>query len=638
MAAESAKSSYWPLFNAHAHQAADEAHSRETCKLFAEAEQGHVVKSRPLVLSGTDSFEVQDTSTTACRVPGAFIGLSVVTLAVVGLLAGSRSFLHSGNEEALLQRYQMSCYTVLPGEYCYGKIKWAKEHGIYEHPEWYKNFETSLQPSSGMLEFQQLLHEKHLGKCPRPCPKGEDPAAGPGFCLSAPVGSKCYKRMQWVFRYGIFQFPQLYPGINILSSMHDIQKELHSKKEADCTFPCEEDADSEWALPTPLGASGVCNDKVDWPTKLPAPQWMLLDGEQETCFQALKIKGFVTDSARALKRNWCWVGLKEYGCHNHMYDPMTWPEMTMSAVMNGAVVPTAFTPLSGAPVCDRTDLGGKVDWSYDEKSSSREWFQQNVQVYVLSLPQSWKRRATASQCFQKLGISFEFVDGIDMRQPWSLKTAKNEGLIPASYDLNLARRIHADPDQHMADGGSILGTLGCAAGHFRAQRRGLQDQGTHRKPLSLVLEDDVCGNEDFVEKLWRLVTQEMPCDWQVASLYSRCPFGRCISPHLTRVQPDTNEPAWRCHHGVNYGMQGMLYRLDQVAAMQQVWQPVVFDEKRPHCADIDVALASISEKVAYYAVPASQSPSFLRELPEGSDRWNINKASVNPQDVMGEHA
>lgn len=603
----------------------------ETFDLQADPETP--VEQSPLVLSQNERFEGEHTPGRS-RLLRTSTGLAVASIALLGLMAGRRSLLSSENESTLLQRYQISCHTVVPGEVCHHHIKWAKEHGIYDHPEWYLktpnaslSIQTRLLPTSGLLEFQQLLHEKHLFECPRPCPKGQDPALGPGFCLSAPVGSKCYERMQWVFRYGIFKYPQWYPGISILSSMHDVQKELHRKKEANCTFPCEEDADPTWALPSSLDATGVCDAKAPIPLQLASPSWLLLGLETLACFQALKEKGFVTEADRNDQRNWCWVGLKEYGCHNHLYDPMTWPEMTMSAVMNGAVVPTTFSPLLGGSVCDRQELGGNVDWSWEEKRHARDWFRQTVQVYVLSLPQSFQRRATASSCFAKLGIDFTFVDGVDMRLPWALQSAKNEGLIPQSYDLNLARRIHDDPAQHMADGGSILGTLGCAAGHFRAQKRGLIEQKNHRKPLSLVLEDDVCGNEDFVEKLWRLVTQELPCDWQAVSLYSRCPFGRCISPHLTRVQPDTNEPAWRCHHGVNYGMQGTLYKLDQVEALQQVWQPVVFDEKRPHCADVDVALASISDQVSYYAVPASQSPSFLRELPEGSDRFDINKAA-----------
>merc|ERR1712190_196043 len=47
-------------------------------------------------------------------------------------------------------------------------------------------------------------------------------------------------------------------------------------------------------------------------------------------------------------------------------------------------------------------------------------------------------------------------------------------------------------------------------------------------------------------------------------------------------------------------------------------------ETRPHCLDIDVALASISDSVGFYAVPAAQNPGFLHEVSEGSSRVDIN--------------
>mmetsp|Transcript_1858 Transcript_1858/g.4440 ORF Transcript_1858/g.4440 Transcript_1858/m.4440 type:complete len:325 (-) Transcript_1858:162-1136(-) len=69
----------------------------------------------------------------------------------------------------------------------------------------------------------------------------------------------------------------------------------------------------------------------------------------------------------------------------------------------------------------------------------------------------------------------------------------------------------------------------------------------------------------------------------------------------------------------------MLYKASEVLNLQSLWQPVVFDEERPHCLDLDVALASISDVARFYAVPAAQAPGFLRELPEGSTRVDINK-------------
>jgi hypothetical protein len=85
-----------------------------------------------------------------------------------------------------------------------------------------------------------------------------------------------------------------------------------------------------------------------------------------------------------------------------------------------------------------------------------------------------------------------------------------------------------------------------------------------------------------------------------------------------------NEPEWRCRHGVNYGFQGVIYKASEVLNVQKLWQPVVFDATRPHCLDLDVALASISNRARFYAVPASHNPGFLRELPQGSARVDVN--------------
>jgi hypothetical protein len=149
--------------------------------------------------------------------------------------------------------------------------------------------------------------------------------------------------------------------------------------------------------------------------------------------------------------------------------------------------------------------------------------------------------------------------------------------------------------------------------------------GAHRrKPLALVFEDDAHPSDDFVVRLWHLVRRELPCDWTALSLRSMCSYGACISPHLARVQPDPNEPADRCRHGVNYGFQGVLYRLQTLPRLRERWRQVVFDATRPHCLDIDVALASISDEVGYYAVPYVQVPGLLQEADIGSSRVWIN--------------
>merc|ERR1711920_1004659 len=102
-----------------------------------------------------------------------------------------------------------------------------------------------------------------------------------------------------------------------------------------------------------------------------------------------------------------------------------------------------------------------------------------------------------------------------------------------------------------------------------------------KTPFALILEDDVMLEDDFVVKLNRLLHQEAPCDWSAISLKTHCPYGACVSPHLTRVHPDGNEPAERCRHGVNYGFFAMLYRVSDLPEITARLERVVFDAARP---------------------------------------------------------
>jgi len=467
-------------------------------------------------------------------------------------------------------------------------------------------------------------------------------------CLIAPFDSECYKRVMWVMRNGIFEHPDWYPKSNIWSSFEEVQTELHEKSECHCPKPCNVPPDPSLVdLPkvrkknsTAAGAKllqqvttsivkhtigNLCGNvsAVKTISNDDAPIWQIPKHEVDRCFDQLLEHKVVQARDRKIKRNWCWVGLKELGCHRHYYDHLTWLEMQRLAVKANVTSNSSFHPLRNWKVCDSWRFGGSVAWTSAHWAAAMQWFQDTVSAAVLSLPGSTRRRDNIKERLDHLRIEFTFIDGVDFRKPGSLKAAKEEGLIPADFNMTLAQEEAFSARQGMA--GGISGTLGCASGHFRAQRHALGS----KKPISLVFEDDVSPEDDFVPKLWRLVTQELPCDWQAVSLFSRCPFGECVSPHLTRVQPDVNEPAWRCRHGVNYGFQGMLYRTDELEALQRVWKPAVFDERHPHCLDVDVALASISDRVRFYAVPAVHSPGFLRELPEGSERFGINWQKIS---------
>jgi len=64
---------------------------------------------------------------------------------------------------------------------CVKEVRWARLHGIYEHKEWYKG--TGLTGNSPFHEFQQWLHDRKDGKCPRPC-KGAKKAVAQGAAVA----------------------------------------------------------------------------------------------------------------------------------------------------------------------------------------------------------------------------------------------------------------------------------------------------------------------------------------------------------------------------------------------------------------------------------------------------------------------
>jgi len=322
-------------------------------------------------------------------------------------------------------------------------------------------------------------------------------------------------------------------------------------------------------------------------------------------------------------RNWCWVGLKET-CHSTLFPSdvrphKTWKELRETTPWFAPPAPMGtFRALRDEWICDRREYGAVQKWTKEEWDTAWKWFKQYVAVYVLNLKTDRERYEVMKQDLQKLGIHHTRIEGVDMRAEGAIQSVKREGIIPTDWDFNHAQK--KANNRHQAMGG-ILGTVGCASAHFRAQTVAYERT---QVPMAIVLEDDVQLSEDFVPKLWTLVNQELPCDWQVLSLRSMCPYGTCVSKHLTRVQPDHHEPADRCHHGTNYGFQGVMYRIKDLREIQQKWKQIVFNASRPHCLDVDVSLAAMADDVRFYAVPFSQFPGFLRERREGSARFSIN--------------
>lgn len=59
----------------------------------------------------------------------------------------------------------LSCRTLLPGDGCYVDVQWARDVGIWQHPDWY----PGLSPTSSFEAFQHFLHDERPRDCARPC-------------------------------------------------------------------------------------------------------------------------------------------------------------------------------------------------------------------------------------------------------------------------------------------------------------------------------------------------------------------------------------------------------------------------------------------------------------------------------------
>ncbi|CAJ1352816.1 unnamed protein product [Effrenium voratum] len=213
------------------------------------------------------------------------------------------------------------------------------------------------------------------------------------------------------------------------------------------------------------------------------------------------------------------------------------------------------------------------------------WLREEVAVYVVNLQTATDRWKAISERLTQLKIPFQRLEGVEADE------------FPGPRD------------------GIGRGTAGVALAHLKA----LEEAARSAAPLALILEDDAWLAEGFASKL-RQLTREAPCQWQVISLKSRCPFGSCVSKHLSQVVPDGN--GGKCS-GLNFGFLAMLYQVRSLEEVRAALKRAVWHEK---CYDVDVALASISDQVAYYAVPSIQR-GLVKEMGFESLRDARNKES-----------
>eukprot|EP00929_Paragymnodinium_shiwhaense_P069133 TRINITY_DN34873_c0_g1_i1.p1 TRINITY_DN34873_c0_g1~~TRINITY_DN34873_c0_g1_i1.p1 ORF type:complete len:575 (-),score=94.37 TRINITY_DN34873_c0_g1_i1:115-1839(-) len=388
-----------------------------------------------------------------------------------------------------------------------------------------------------------------------------------------------------------------------------------------------------WLSPQPC--RGFCAEKAPLPRLMTKP--LAFNLSEHWAHKCRVLRG--PEATGAWKdSNECWAWVKRE-CYRQSGN-VSWAQCQTKAGAGLLVPPMEETVLGlqRSQTCDHPSHGALASFPSrhgnetraQRLAADRAWFNANVQVYVVNLQNATHRWQRISDHLHALGIEgFTRIEGVNMMHEGAVDAVKQEGLMPPAFDVVKASVAALSKENYM---GGLMGTLGCATAHMRA----LAHAGAHSaKPLSLILEDDVSLVDDSLIKVRHLLEQEAPCDWQVIALRSNCPYGECVSRHLSRVRPDGNEPASRCHHGVNYGFYSMLYRTATVWHVRKTLYSRMWKEDEPRCLDIDVALAAVSNSVGYYAVPGSQYPGLVQLIDEGSTRSELDEqAEGSLQEIL----
>lgn len=382
-----------------------------------------------------------------------------------------------------------------------------------------------------------------------------------------------------------------------------------------------------WSVELPVQARvDLCDATAAVPVSLPPHAFHMSSVWRKRC-QARPNRA---SEASWSGRNWCWASVKGQ-CLYDSKGHATWQQSQEIVARQGLAPPVGevlFTPITSRQACERLTWAtpDEITPTVSEISEATLWLNSHVYVMVLNLPTAIQRWRVISRHLDSLGIKYRRSPAVDMSAKGAYEDAKKSGDMPDAFDFEAAQKIAQS--QYQGKGG-IVGTVGVATAHLRTIRRAIAGAKNHSKSMVLVIEDDAELATDFAARLMRLVQTEIPCDWHALSLKSRCAYGQCVTPHLARVWPDGNEPADRCRQGVNIGFYAMLYRAEALPYIQERMRRRVWDASTPHCLDVDVALASISDQVAYYAVPSFLQPAMLREGHMGSSRFAINEADTH---------
>jgi len=404
------------------------------------------------------------------------------------------------------------------------------------------------------------------------------------------------------------------------------------------------------ATPPPTPPLAHCNASQPYSNPVAARKIELTGEWADKCFTENPNGHWVPPAAifqEDAQRNWCWVEMKEqadnyrFASGQNEKPPNWWAAQADAYEVGRAPDPwdQVIYALFDHEVCDIPDNGKTMGLASEDPYSKEqqmwdkagEWFVNNVEVFVINLASNIARLEGMTKTLGNIGITFTRVEGVDMREENALQKAKGAGFVPVDWDFdrvleNLAEQF---PATDTYDGNGFidsefgLGTVGCTAAHLKAMRMA----STSTKPLAIIFEDDSETDGAFVLKLYALLHEEVPCDWQAINLDLYVPYGKCISPHLARIQPDANEPQKTCGHGASWSFASVLYKVSELPFMIDELAQAVWDMDRPSCLVHDVAFASLADRISYYAVPAQQLPGFstVLHVQDDEDREAINR-------------
>jgi len=386
--------------------------------------------------------------------------------------------------------------------------------------------------------------------------------------------------------------------------------------------------------PTVNAMKAYCNPSQNLSEPVPAARRLNATGKWAK--DCLSISSDGHWDPQEFERNWCWVEMKKQAgtdwFEKSRYEKPSnwWYAQTLAHKLDPPRAPDPWDqvlyPLLDHEICDVLDNGATIGWKGDDPYKKKQavwdkagqWFVENVEVYVINLNTSTERLDAMNLSLGKIGLNFTRLEGVDMRLDNAMQDAKDAGFVPKEYSFDQAHKKlkeqFVSTDSWQADGFVDseygMGTVGCTAAHLNAMKTASKGN----KSLALILEDDAKVDDAFVLKVYSLLHDEAPCDWQVINLEMFFPYGKCISPHLARVHPDGNEPAFTCGHGASWSFASVLYRVSEMPLVISELEKVVWDLERPACLVHDIAFASLSDRINYYAVPGQQIPGYVTAL------------------------